>query len=719
MQAETPRATTSIVLGDVDCSGSVSLDDAVKLRQVEANAGSPAGCLAVAGDTNCSGSPDTVDALWVLRFLAGLPNTVPAGCAAIGESSALAPTSFELIDTALEDERIDLATALLYKAYAAFEVSGLPAEFQGDDRLVQENPFLHEVPDAWSSLSEGERGTLLPYLLPPNLEDSWYAQQDPGFAPRTNSDWASIDSLTLPVKAWYHSGTPGDGARAASVISALETTVWNSLTGVMGKSPLPDCGAGCPSGGGDDRLDIYVVAPSVRSYVSWNPPNAPDCTNVPTFMVLGDTADWVVAHELMHTIQLAYDGPADCHEYRWFREASAQWAVDYVYPSANDEQVGAWSMLLFPETRLDLADDRHEYAAYLFPFFLSREMSPQIVRDIWQTGESKVGNLVAINQVTAGSGGLAELWPKFALQNWNREPVADYRAWDGLEMGARAYEETLGSGETDLTESVEYLGATYYSWEFPAETGFVDFTNTLAGRPHTQVQAIARIDGTWQEPEDWTEKPRKSFCRNLPDQDIDRLVIIISNSDWQGKTTLEMGTEPPTLVAVESDCKALVGSAKTTSTTSRTVAIAMATDIRFEFDDAEEDLPSGDYRSVSGTVTWTYEGTNGNCTVSGGGSFPVDNGEGRVFIGAPDQAGERRYYASGVRPPGDPYKATMSCPDSDPFLVNPSFNWIWLMASVSSGHTVDEDGNLRGTDSQLSGGGSSVQTWEWDLSPAP
>ncbi|HSP54308.1 MAG TPA: hypothetical protein VLS25_01870, partial [Dehalococcoidia bacterium] len=665
-----------------------------------------------AGDTNCDGAANSVDALRILRFVASLTNPVPSGCVPVGSSMGPPVSSFQLIDEAFEAHEIDLGKALLYKAYAAFQDARLPDKYQGNDSQIQENPFLSALPAAWDSLSQEEQDSLTPFLLPPNVPGSWYEQQQAGgiFA-SAPTDWASLESATLPVKVWYHPSQAGHGAKAASYLAALEGKIWDSLTDLMGKSPLPDCGASCPSGGGDDRFDIYVVDPSIRSYVSWNPPETPDCSKTPTFMVLGGgDSNAILAHEFMHAVQFAFDGPVDCWEYRWFREASAQWAMDYVYPKDNEEQQMTYSLLTIPERSLDMINDSHEYGAYLYPFFLVRKFNrPQIVRDIWKTAEdAKVASLAAINQVTAGDGGFEDLWPQFTLLNWNREPVDDYNKWDDLTDRATAHDDkSLGPGKEQLEGFVRYLGAIYFSYRFTDEARTVSFTNTMQGE-HGRLWAIASIDGTWREPEEWSQGSRKTFCRDLPGQNIDRLVIVISNTDWEGKLPRNTFLDDLTLDIGADTCKAFAGSASTTFTnhTGEIVGRATTEDVRFEYDDEYEQLPGSDYWTSDGTVNWTYEGTSGNCTISGSGTFTVDDREGNIHITDPDENGDQQYYASGGRPPADPPPtATSYCPDYPPEEIYPLFDYIWLRASIPNNHLVAEDGHLRGSEEETSAGG--------------
>lgn len=77
------------VSGDVDCSGAVDSVDALKILRyvaglpVAQNPGCPGigeGEPSVVGDVDCGGGVDSLDALKVLRHIAGLPNNLPPGC---------------------------------------------------------------------------------------------------------------------------------------------------------------------------------------------------------------------------------------------------------------------------------------------------------------------------------------------------------------------------------------------------------------------------------------------------------------------------------------------------------------------------------------------------------------------------------------------------------------------------------------------------------------
>jgi hypothetical protein len=79
--------------GDVDCAGGVNSIDALKLLRhvagLDVAQTDPCPDIGTAdgelfGDINCDGSITAVDALFVLRFVAALPANVPQGCRPVG-----------------------------------------------------------------------------------------------------------------------------------------------------------------------------------------------------------------------------------------------------------------------------------------------------------------------------------------------------------------------------------------------------------------------------------------------------------------------------------------------------------------------------------------------------------------------------------------------------------------------------------------------------------
>lgn len=80
-----PTPTPLDTLGDVDCDGDVDAVDALQVLRRVAGLPVDADCMTEAGDVDCDGDIDAVDALLILRHVAGLPVDNGDGCTPIGD----------------------------------------------------------------------------------------------------------------------------------------------------------------------------------------------------------------------------------------------------------------------------------------------------------------------------------------------------------------------------------------------------------------------------------------------------------------------------------------------------------------------------------------------------------------------------------------------------------------------------------------------------------
>lgn len=743
-----PALAQPVLQGDVNCSGATDSIDALQVLRSVAGLSSSAPCLAEAGDVDCGGTVNSIDALKVLRFVAGLANQAVDGCVAIGDPLTKGPSSLELIAEALDSGEIDQETAHKYRVFTLFADSRLPDEYKGDDRDAGERmDILDAAGGALDSFSPATQAELAPFFKRPDEPGSWITQetvpsQTVAQAPSADVPavtWTTFAAVGGKAKVWAQDRYPGDAAKAQAIADALTAKIWPETTGLMGKEPKTD--AGLPNNGGSDAIDFYLVhAPVDEDGKAWlGVAEAADpkqsCQLSARYLLVdsdeplgSDTSPGMlqtVTHEFFHAIQFNFPLKAGCWHpaYAWFTEASATWSEDYVYPDAQSEQMYARVLLDDPFSPIDVweAGGLQQYAAYLLPYYFSRMAhAPGIVREAWVASKDQVDSVHAIGVALAGLNGWDAVWPEVTLYNWNREPVDDYRDVDDLEDGAEPLGgvNEMGSGEVDLSEPFDHLSAEYYHFKFLDEARTVQFKdNGLEAYAHLHVRALVKVDGQWKEPEDWTEERQKFFCRDLPGQNLEELVIIISNSDGETVEDIDPGDAAPTVKAGKETCDAWEGWVKTTMTTSWSVGKASISGVRFEWDPYSENIPGDEYWTTRGTVNWTFEGTSGNCTVSGSGNFSVANHEGSIHLTDSDPNGTILYYGSGYRPFAEPEpKMTFHCPDGD-FEQYGNFNFIWLHASVLNLHEVTDDGHLRGTEDE-DFGSTTVQTWEWDLAPA-
>ncbi len=78
-------AGSTVVQGDVDCDSDVDAVDALQVLREVAGLSTQANCVRLAGDPGCNGNIDAVDALAILRFVANLPAGQVGVCSPVGQ----------------------------------------------------------------------------------------------------------------------------------------------------------------------------------------------------------------------------------------------------------------------------------------------------------------------------------------------------------------------------------------------------------------------------------------------------------------------------------------------------------------------------------------------------------------------------------------------------------------------------------------------------------
>ena len=736
--------------GDVTCDSNVNSVDSLQILRSVAGLSTNAPCMATAADVNCDSAVNSVDSLRILRFVAGLPNSTPDGCTSIGEALTKGPSSLELIAEALQSGQIDPETAYKYQVFALFADSRLPDEYKGDDRDAGERmEILDAAGGAFDTFSPATQAELAPFFKRPEEPGSWITQETvpsqstagvlSGDVPVV--EWTTFDAVGGKAKVWAQDRYPGDAAKAQAIATALTAKIWPDTTGpgLMDKEPKTD--AGIPNNGGSDAIDFYLVhAPLDKDGVkAWlgvarasDPKNS--CQLSARYLLLDSNEPLgsetsagmlqTVTHEFFHAIQFNFPLKTGCWqpEYAWFTEASATWAEDYVYPHAQSEQALAYALLNDPQKPVDLWEENglHQYGAYLLPYYFSRKLhAPDLVRQAWQAFGGDANSVHAIGTTIAGLDGWDGVWPEVTLYNWNREPVDDYKEVDQLERGAvpegGVYE--IGTGGIGLSGDLDHLSATYYHFKFLDEARTVQFKgNGLGAYQHINVRALLKVDGQWKQPEDWTQEREKFFCRDIAGQNLEELVIIISNSDGENEQDIDVPDAAPMVDAKDIGCDNWMGSVSTEVYYYGFVYSVDVSGLRFELDDDNggEDGQLHYTLTQSPAVTWHASGTNQfGCTASG--EMPLkpagSAGEGVVGGGLDIDLEDEEYYGVVT---GHNFDAVLivDCgygPGEQQWPVIPVLNTQW----APIGDDVDLVGEY--VDPAQAYGGR----WSWRLTPAP
>lgn len=554
-----------------------------------------------------------------------------------------APSSLMKISEAERAGKIDHDTALLYQLYSYFERESLPEEYLGDDSdsVVEAADVLMELSGRLDEMSGDLRAEVEPFLKRPDEAGSFWnrlvdaadagpseggaggglnsqvALAKPKVTPTIPAGWEYLDSSDTNTRVWYPKVESGEGfaQMAGDLAHEIDTSrMWavEKLAMVGKYEPCTD--SKLLPNGGNGRLDVYLVAAgqsvprgadagAVTLAPDWNGlfygPNqvlGRDCA-VAGYILLNNAQDFKhlkvnMAHELFHGFQAAVTVKMGQAEYAWWKESSATWAEDLVYPMENVEQEflardnNSWSFQRSFGGPLNCAGRTIEcnYAAYLWPFYLTRGgggATNEYIGRVWEQSKEKLPS-----QIMGEMNGWADQWKKFALWNWNEGPADYYRDPDA--NGSEGHIGTLHQMATDVTGKGRFEAPTQpwsaRGWGWPlemAKTYAMDvnlpaasFDYFVAGKPPDKsgvlhfefgelnkpgagaVQAIVTIGDpdkpTIRYVEDWSNRTERKFCLDRPDEYATNVVVIVSNSDLRSgealqgklKVTAEAGTCP-------------------------------------------------------------------------------------------------------------------------------------------------------------------------------
>lgn len=574
-------------------------------------------------------------------------------------------SSEDLIALALQRGEISAETALIYRVYVMFKDSRLPAAYRGDDSAARESGALEETVERWSTLSDATRTLLTPFLTPPAYQGSWKSPVPPGTIqasaidrPVLDPNWAAVPVSGGKVKVWYDARVPGEHDKAFLCANALNNQIWPAITGLGILDPLSDTNT-ARFDGGDGRLDVYlsdmVSDGAVATHFGVNSAVSMARKHHPVFLLINKTKSeseilGTLAHEFMHACQWAYPVAAvSLDSYKWLKESTAQWAIDFVYPDNQLEQTYAPYYFAKPRDTVDIfkADENHGYGSYLFFQYLSRAVSPSKIKDCWAATTTYSEQLEAVDKSIPG--GFKEQWPKFAKTLWNQDPIVSkpnsFKTWDAMAEtpATRAGSADLPAGQFQdtitLADDQPNLSSTYYQFTFStSETRSLMFHNTFytnrKNGENVNVQAMWKnTAGQWVE-EDWTELEWIGFCRDQKDQRLTELVVIVSSAKWQSPGSPIRAEKTPTFKRNNIGCWGYDGTASRTTPVAGAVSgqTKVTANVRYGFG------PSGQYSNPQdgrlrafligpmfhdGGLTFEESYSQGGCNYSANGSFPM------------------------------------------------------------------------------------------------
>lgn len=516
------------------------------------------------------------EAMLPLRFSAEAPLGA-LGVTVTGKSGAMTatitlqldvqapqPNSQQLIQTALEASQIDLGTSLLYRAYAAFGDSRLPAAYIGSGPAEEDLALFTDIENARPTLPQAILDQLQPFLVRPDDPLSVFnagqptSRERPTVLPSAGRcaggarEWITERSSNHPVRAWALClGTQPSNERAQNdlfrVIDVVDKA-YDEMVASMGPAK--------PDLWGDEAIDVYVVPGQVHAprpgetalvqYVvggdrgaAW--PQQPFAGRSSSAFVMMPTwrlaqADYqlTLIHELFHVLQFAHNYALD----HWFVEASATWGsvhfnrVAQIRPPQNEnlhkERFGNFQAS--GHSLLSTAGN-DPYRSYIYPMFIEQERNASKISDAWQ----QFANATTPEQATAVLDFLLPFkdnFRNFAVRNVNEallpgDPVPEARRYkkvdppfpDGQFLPRMTAGDLVANQQLTRPTEIAALQAKYLQFTVDRDSGIqsveFDFTG-INGRAHLNVDALIRNPGGWfTKPVSLDGEPKPIFCFDL------------------------------------------------------------------------------------------------------------------------------------------------------------------------------------------------------------
>ncbi|MBX3190037.1 MAG: hypothetical protein KF819_23630 [Labilithrix sp.] len=232
------------------------------------------------------------------------------------------------------------------------------------------------------------------------------------------------------------------------------------------KSPPSD--AACASNGGDDKLDIYLVA-----FAGADGSAVPEACSgrvCSTFMLVDSSFlgrgypsieegfRTVVSHELFHAVQNAYDQDIE----RFWAEGTAQWAMKSVFPELVDFERQLPAFFKDNTRSLDTQPSGvtagYLYGSAVWPLFLTLRHGPDTVQKIFEAEADGTKALAATEAVLAAKGSsLAETYPLFGAWNAATKSLAGSGGYPDAAKYPGVKIEALADGVSAITSGLGYF----------------------------------------------------------------------------------------------------------------------------------------------------------------------------------------------------------------------------------------------------------------------
>jgi hypothetical protein len=236
----------------------------------------------------------------------------------------------------------------------------------------------------------------------------------------------------------------------------------------------------------------------------------------------------VAAHELFHAFQYGYNYTASF----WWKEASADWAANEVFPEVDTYIIPYYDWFQVPGWPLDYTDGWHEYGSSIWAKHLAQSRGRDIIRDIWVNQRAENDSFKAISATLEASGTtLANEFNDFAVWNWFTGDRADGAHYpQGQNYPMLSPDDRAAGALIPLSGALRRVSTLYLPLIPPSGNPVVDrgLTVRLKLEDGTAAQLILeRQDGTR------SVVPVTVPRYHIPDfeQNFKRAVLVLTNAD--------------------------------------------------------------------------------------------------------------------------------------------------------------------------------------------
>jgi len=454
----------------------------------------------------------------------------------------------------------------------------LPERYQDQTETDDATRFFNELSTVFYSLPENLRQTLTPYLLRPDNPNSYIYQtivsqytpqmtkSSVRFADKKAPDsfdfkpFNYIDTSDGYLRIWHHY-IPDDPRnnkwkqQAQELAADLDGKAYARFYDLLGKHPPYDLDFG-----GNERLDLYLMDSQVKAVRAWRSSNYGDFIgkniaqgnifNTSSFSIINTNYTrkairGIAAHEMFHMFQRSFISLEYNYD-RWWTEATATFAMQLVYPDDDTERPALPFFIDYPHISVMSVKNKHDYGAYLFPFFLTRSFGEPFFASIFYDND---GKSFIIDTIENKLGSFDDEWKEFVLLNTlpndyydESKPFAVNQSFAG-HPNKRNLIFTPGRLTAEIP-ALEPLSA--YLIEVSLESDDfkkVSFSNLADYNnqgTHTAMQALIYTAPEHKLPsglEDWSDLPKKDYFFAQDNDRFHRILILLSNADPIEKTT--------------------------------------------------------------------------------------------------------------------------------------------------------------------------------------